>query len=73
GKKLMVVPMKKQYEQHYNAAALKTLGVPVLKKMKRKHVKHVEAWIETPAKVTIAYQDTTAQAVERALARVHSI
>ena len=66
GKKLMVVPMKKQYEQHYNAAALKALGVPVLKKMKRKQVKHIEAWIETPARVTIAYENITAQADERA-------
>ncbi len=34
-KKLIVVPMKSQYEQHCNAAALRKLGVPVLKKEKR--------------------------------------
>lgn len=34
-KKLLVVPMKSQYEQHCNAAALKKLGVPVLKKVKK--------------------------------------
>ncbi len=33
-KKLMVIPMKGQYEQQCNAAALKTMGVPVLKKLK---------------------------------------
>ncbi len=31
GKKLMVIPMKGQYEQHINAASLKELGIPVLK------------------------------------------
>ena len=35
GKKLMVIPMKSQLEQFYNAASLKQLGVPVLKKMKK--------------------------------------
>ena len=34
-KKLMVVPMKSQLEQFYNAASLKKLGVPVLKKIKK--------------------------------------
>src|SRR3990170_7752184 len=37
-KKLMVVPMKGQYEQHYNAAALKQMGVPILKKVKTKNL-----------------------------------
>src|SRR5690606_38174368 len=32
-KKLLVVPMKGQYEQLCNAAALKQLGVPVMKKL----------------------------------------
>jgi hypothetical protein len=35
-KKLLVVPMKNQYEQHFNAASLKQLGVPVLKKTDEK-------------------------------------
>lgn len=35
GKKLLVVPMKAQYEQQCNAAALKKMGVPVLKKLNK--------------------------------------
>lgn len=32
-KKLLVIPMKKQYEQYCNAAMLKSMGVPIMKKM----------------------------------------
>ena len=35
-KKLMVIPMKGQYEQQCNAAALKEMGVPVIKNLKEK-------------------------------------
>lgn len=35
-KKLLVIPMKNQYEQHCNAAALKALGVPVMKNLKER-------------------------------------
>lgn len=66
-KKLMVVPMKRQYEQHYNAAALRQLGVPVLKKMKKKHLSKIEAWLENDKRVSVHYDDVTDQAVQRAL------
>jgi uncharacterized protein (TIGR00661 family) len=68
GKKLLVVPMKSQLEQHYNAAALKNLGVPVLKKMKKKNLDKIIDWIETDQRITVQYADTTAEAVERAVA-----
>ncbi|MFZ4057695.1 MAG: glycosyltransferase family protein, partial [Ferruginibacter sp.] len=38
GKKLLVVPMKHQYEQHCNAAAIQQLGVPMIKKLKDKYI-----------------------------------
>lgn len=34
-KKLLVIPMKTQYEQQCNAAALKAMGVPVVKSLKK--------------------------------------
>ncbi len=67
GKKLMVVPMKSQLEQHYNAASLKQLGVPVLKKMRKKNVEKILEWIETDQRVTVQYDNVTAEAVERAV------
>ncbi len=66
-KKLMVVPMKRQYEQHYNAAALMEMGVPVLKKVKSKHFDKIIEWIESPQIVSVEYANITQSAVERAL------
>jgi len=71
GKKLMVVPMKGQVEQHYNAAALKQLDVPVLKKVKKKNVERILHWIETEERVSVNYPDTTKEAVEHALSLIH--
>lgn len=67
GKKLMVVPMKSQLEQHYNAASLKHLGVPVLKKMRKRNIEKIVEWIETDKRVTVQYDNVTAEAVERAV------
>lgn len=64
-KKLLVVPMKSQYEQHCNAAALKKLGVPVLKKVKKRYIKKIEQWIEESKPLNISFPDVTAKAVEQ--------
>jgi uncharacterized protein (TIGR00661 family) len=69
GKKLLVVPMKKQYEQHYNAEALRELGVPVLKNVKKKRLPEIIRWIESNKPVEVSYPDITRQAVEDALKR----
>ena len=58
-KKLMVIPMKGQYEQQCNGAALKQLGIPVLKNIKSKQFKKVKAWIESEARVLIDFPDET--------------
>ncbi len=64
-KKLLVVPMKSQYEQQCNAAALKKLGVPVIKKVKKKSLKKIERWMEEDKPLDIHYPDIAADAVER--------
>lgn len=66
-KKLMVIPMKSQMEQHYNAASLRQLGVPVLKRMRKKNLDKVRGWIESTERVTVNYDNITAEAVERAV------
>ena len=58
-KKLMVIPMKGQFEQHCNAAALKMLGVPVLKNIKAKQYAKLKAWIENETRVQIEFPDET--------------
>ena len=66
-KKLLVVPMKSQYEQHCNAAALKKLGVPVLKKVKKKSISKIERWLEEGKPLNISFADVAGKAVERAI------
>jgi uncharacterized protein (TIGR00661 family) len=67
GKKLLVVPMKSQYEQHCNAAALKKLGVPVIKKVKKKYLDEILEWVETDTRVHVQYPDITEEAVANAI------
>lgn len=67
GKKLMVIPMKSQLEQHYNAASLKKLGVPVLKRMKNKSLPKILNWLESDARVVVDYPNSTDEAVELAV------
>jgi uncharacterized protein (TIGR00661 family) len=58
-KKLMVIPMKGQYEQQCNAAALKEMEVPVLKSLKKKHVERISAWIKSDNYIAVDYPDET--------------
>jgi uncharacterized protein (TIGR00661 family) len=59
GKKLMVIPMHNQFEQQYNAAALKAMGVPVLNKLRRKKTDTIKEWILSDYKIEINYPDIT--------------
>lgn len=58
-KKLMVIPMKGQYEQHCNAAALKAMGVPVIKSLKAKHIDKIMNWIDSATTIPVDYPDIT--------------
>jgi uncharacterized protein (TIGR00661 family) len=58
-KKLLVIPMKTQYEQQLNAAALKQMGVPVVKSLKPKHNDIILDWINNGKPIPVNYPDTT--------------
>ncbi|NGM63741.1 glycosyltransferase family protein [Sphingobacterium sp. SGR-19] len=58
-KKLLVIPMKNQYEQHLNAAALEQMGVPVIASLKKKFDYAIEAWLNSKIKVTVDYPNMT--------------
>lgn len=66
-KKLMVVPMKNQYEQHCNAAALETLGIPVLKNLKKKQLPKIEEWVNRGRSLEINYPDITEEIIDMVL------
>ncbi len=58
-KKLMVIPMKGQYEQQCNAAALQEMGVPVIKSLKEKHIDKIKDWLASNALITVDYSNDT--------------
>ena len=58
-KKLMVIPMKKQYEQFCNAEMLKEMGVPVIKKLSDSNLPKIKEWLDNDTIVAVDYQDTT--------------
>lgn len=65
GKKLLVVPMKSQYEQRCNAAALKKLGVPVLKRVRKRSLHRIEKWLDSNKCVEVSYPKVATKAVAR--------
>ena len=68
-KKLLVIPMKNQYEQQCNAAALKDLGVPVIKKLKTKNIQIVHEWISEEQFIPVNYPDETEAIIDLILAK----
>lgn len=58
-KKLLVIPMKNQYEQQCNAVTLKEMGVTVVKKLSKKQLPKIEKWINTNKIVEVHYPDVT--------------
>jgi uncharacterized protein (TIGR00661 family) len=64
-KKLMVIPMNGQYEQHFNAAALKKMGVPVINSLKKKHFEKIGQWLDSDDRVEVFYPDQTRRIVRK--------
>ena len=68
GKKLLVIPMKNQYEQQLNAAALKAMGVPVIKSLKAKHDDVIADWLNNGKVIPVHYPDMTQEIIDRVIA-----
>lgn len=67
GKKLMVIPMKNQYEQQCNAAMLRSMGVGLIKSLKKKHYDKIQNWLDSGIKVKVHYPDQTNEIVNSLL------
>lgn len=65
GKKLLVIPMKNQYEQQCNASALEEMGIPVLKKLGKKSVKKIRKWVSVGDAMQVDYPDRTQEIVDQ--------
>ena len=66
-KKLLVIPMKKQYEQFLNAAALNDIGVPVIKNLKPKNDSIIQSWIEHKQNIDVHYENNIQEIIDRIL------
>lgn len=67
GKNMLAIPMKSQYEQHCNAAMLKSMGVKVIKSLRKKHHDKITDWLTNGKAIKIDYPDQTNQIVEKIL------
>ena len=63
-KKLLVIPMKTQYEQQCNAAALEDMGVPVIKFLQKKYFSVIDTWLHSNDRVNVNYPDMTDQVID---------
>ncbi len=63
GKKLCVIPMKNQYEQHCNAASLKSIGIRVIHEF-MKASDEINDWAKNQEPIKINYPDITREILE---------
>ena len=64
-KKVLVIPMLTQYEQHCNAAGAKAMGATVIKTLSEKYYSIISDWLENGKKISVNYPDITAEIVEK--------
>ena len=67
GKKLMVIPIKGQYEQLCNAEALRPFNVPVLYDLGLDFATHVKTWMDTNNQKQLILTDSTASIVSKVI------
>ena len=72
-KKLLIIPMKHQYEQHCNAAGAAELGVPVMKKLKKKYIHLVYNCLNETTELSVDYKDYTNEIIDRVLSMYQPI
>ena len=67
GKKLMVIPMKNQYEQLCNAEALQSMGVAVIPSLSQPYISRIHQWVNHDRPIKVDYPDETEDIVNMIL------
>ncbi|MVN19991.1 glycosyltransferase family protein [Mucilaginibacter arboris] len=62
-KKVMMIPMKGQYEQQCNAVSAARLGIQVLQKIDENFIAEVKQWVTSAQKIKVNFPDETAQII----------
>lgn len=65
GKKLLVVPMKFQYEQQCNAYALQEMGLPVIWGSNKNWLPLLQKWVLNPQEHQFNFPDQTAAVIDK--------
>ena len=68
-KKLLVIPMKGQFEQQYNAIALNRMGVPVIKNFRKAQRNKIKEWLNGTNTLKVNYPDITEDIIDLTLDR----
>lgn len=64
GKKIISIPIRSQYEQQCNAAALQEMGVRVLKNIDDTFADQLEDWINNDERIQLDYSKSIPQSLE---------
>ena len=68
-KKVLVMPMKYQYEQLCNAEAAKKLGVPVIYQLNEDFIPQIKAWLASENTIKVNYPDNTSSIVAELISK----
>jgi uncharacterized protein (TIGR00661 family) len=66
-KKLLVIPMQGQYEQHCNAEAAKKMGATMIEGLNLIHHRTINIWLNQSASIHVDYKDETESIVQNML------
>jgi len=69
GKKVLVIPMLTQYEQHCNAAGAAAMGATVVQTLDQKYYGIIRKWIGQGKAEAVNYPDITADIIERIITK----
>jgi uncharacterized protein (TIGR00661 family) len=65
GKKVLVIPMQTQYEQHCNAAGAAVMGATVVNSLSEKYYGVIGEWLENGKHLEADYPDNTTGIIEK--------
>jgi len=71
GKKVLMIPMKHQFEQECNAEAARQMGVPVIYDIKKNFVSCLENWVKEDYNIQVDFPDRVDEIIKK-LISVHS-
>lgn len=65
GKKVLVIPMQTQYEQHCNAAGAAAMGATVISSLGEKHYTTIREWLAEGRYIEVNYPDMTSYIISK--------